>query len=349
MMKAWQGLVVGAWLAAPWATARNSAPLPNWSEAQRKAMEANGWLAGERILGAAADGESQPGAAVSPPDLGGGVPTAGLTAPQSPVVPVPEKFLTAYFDAKPEGFLIDPQGLLDEGATHEQLALLKAHAADSPIDLYIYIFAKDQEIPGEVRGEELCERCFGTERPSLLIFYFLGAPQQTVLYPSPSMPEAIPATEQRQALQSAIYQASQKASPPAQLEAFTIQLTKRIYRMEQMLHGISDEADGPKLSRARAAKLAKSSSSLAERWARWRPMALDLAIPGLLIASVLAASVGIIGWRRRRATYRFPELFVEPRLGGQHAAGLGAVIAFASADLPPASQRRQVAGYLRRT
>ena len=77
--------------------------------------------------------------------------------------------------------------------------------------------------------------------------------------------------------------------------------------------------------------------------------AFGLIWAGLLIASVLAASVGIIGWRRRRATYRFPELFVEPRLGGQHAAGLGAVIAFASADLPPASQRRQVAGYLRRT
>jgi len=335
--------------AASLAAARNSAPLPNWSEAQRKTMEANGWLAGERILGAAAEGESQPGAAASPPDLGGSAPTADPATPQSPIVPVPEKFLTAYFDARPEGFLIDPQGLLDEGATHEQLALLKAHADDSPIDLYIYVFAKDQEIPGEVRGEELCERCFATERPTLLVFYFLGAPQQTVLYASPAFPESIPAAEQRQALQSAINQASQKTSPPAQLEAFTIQLTKRIYRMELMLHGISEEADGPKLSKAQAAKLAKNSSSLAERWARWRPLALDLAIPGLLIASILAASVGIIGWRRRHAIYRFPELPVEPRLGGQHAAGVGAIIAFASADLPPASQRRQVAGYLRRT
>ena len=349
MMKPWLWLVLAPWLLASWVAARNSAPLPSWTEAQRKAIEANGWLAGERILGAAAEGESQPGAAVSPPDLGGGVPTADPATPQSPVVPVPEKFLAAYFDARPEGFLIDPQGLLDEGATHEQLALLKAHADDSPIDLYIYVFAKDQEIPGEVRGEELCERCFATERPTILVFYFLGAPQQTVLYTSPTLPEAIPANEQRQALQSAINQASQKTSPREQLEAFTKQLTKRIYRMEQMLHGISDEVDGPKLSRARAAKLEKNSSSLAERWARWRPLAQDLAIPGLLIASVLAASVGLIGWRRRHAIYRFPELSVEPRLGGQHAAGVGAVIAFASPDLPPASQRRQEAGYLRRT
>ena len=262
---------------------------------------------------------------------------------------VPEKHLKAYFDARPETFLIDPQGLLDEQSARDQLALLKAHAADSPIDLFIYVFAKEQEIPGDVRGEELSERCFASGRPAILIFYFLGAPQQAVLYPSPSLPAEIPAAEQRQALQSAISQASKKTSPAGQLQAFTVQLMKRIYRMEQMLHGIADDADGSKRSQARAAKLAKKSSSLAERWARWRPLALDLAIPGLLLASALAALAGCVSWRRRHASYRFPELAVEPRLGGGHAAGVGAMIAFASADLPPASQRRQVADFLRRT
>jgi hypothetical protein len=53
-------------------------------------------------------------------------------------------------------------------------------------------------------------------------------------------------------------------------------------------------------------------------------------------------------WLRKRAIYRFPELTVEPRLGGVHGAGVGAVISFAGAAVSPASQRDQRPDYLRR-
>jgi hypothetical protein len=53
-------------------------------------------------------------------------------------------------------------------------------------------------------------------------------------------------------------------------------------------------------------------------------------------------------WLKRRARHRFPEFEVEPRLGGAHAAGVGAVISFASAAVTPASQRDQMPDYLRR-
>jgi len=341
-MKPWQWLTLAAWLVGPLLPARESTALPSLSEAQRKAMASSEWLAGDRVLSAGAEAEP-------PPDLGEPPSAADLAAARAPALLVPEKYLQAYFDTRPEAFLIDPQGLLDAPSAHDQIGLLKAHAADSPIDLFIYVFAKEQEIPGEVRGEELGERCFATGRPALLVFYFLGAAPQALLYASPALPEVIPAAEQRLALQSAIAQASKQSSPPDQLRAFTVQLTKRIYRMEQMLHGIADDADGSTLTPARAAKLAKKPSSLAARWAPWQPLAQKLAIPGLLLASVLAVLLACMGWRRRRATYRFPELAVEPRLGGEHAAGVGAVIAFASAALPPASQRQQVADYLRRT
>ena len=51
---------------------------------------------------------------------------------------------------------------------------------------------------------------------------------------------------------------------------------------------------------------------------------------------------------RRRARYRFPEFEVEPRLGGPHAAGVGAVISFGRAAPSPAFQREQMPEYLRR-
>ncbi|KAB2642004.1 MAG: hypothetical protein DVB26_04060 [Verrucomicrobia bacterium] len=341
-MKPWLWLTLAAGLAGPLLPARDTTPLPTLSEAQRKTMATSEWLAGDQILGGSTDAEP-------PPDLGEAPPTADLATGKTATLPVAEKYLAAYFDTRPETFLIDPQGLLDESSGHDLLGLLKAHSSDSPIDLFIYVFAKDQEIPGEVRGEELSERCFATGRPALLVYYFLGAPQQAALYASPSLPETIPATEPPQALQSAISQASQAANPAEQLHSFIEQLTKRIYRMEQMLHSIAEDAEGSKRSLALAAKLAKKSSSLSARLARLQPLAQKLAIPGLLLISGLAVILGIAGWRRRQATYRFPELTVEPRLGGEHAAGVGAVIAFASVNLPPASQRQQVADDSRRT
>ena len=57
---------------------------------------------------------------------------------------------------------------------------------------------------------------------------------------------------------------------------------------------------------------------------------------------------GVSMWWRARARFYFPALHVESRLGGDHAAGIGAVISFASASVPPAIQRNQLPDYLRR-
>ena len=84
---------------------------------------------------------------------------------------------------------------------------------------------------------------------------------------------------------------------------------------------------------------------------RLRPLlesARSYTLPVGVMAATLVAACALSFWTRRRARYRFPEFEVEPRLGGAHAAGVGAVISFASAALPPASQRDQVPDYLRR-
>jgi hypothetical protein len=73
-----------------------------------------------------------------------------------------------------------------------------------------------------------------------------------------------------------------------------------------------------------------------------------VAVPVATVVGLLLSALGLNHWLRRRARYRFPEFEVEPRLGGAHAAGVGAVISFASASLPPASQRDQTPDYLRR-
>lgn len=72
---------------------------------------------------------------------------------------------------------------------------------------------------------------------------------------------------------------------------------------------------------------------------------------GVVAAAVfggLLALWGAVAWWRSRVRFRFPESEVEPRLGGSHAAGIGAVISFGSPAIPPAMQRKQVPDYMHR-
>jgi len=58
-------------------------------------------------------------------------------------------------------------------------------------------------------------------------------------------------------------------------------------------------------------------------------------------AGALTGMLAWRGWRARRRSYRLPEFEQAPRLGGGHAAGIGAVISFPSGGGPPTMQRDQ--------
>ena len=91
-----------------------------------------------------------------------------------------------------------------------------------------------------------------------------------------------------------------------------------------------------------------SASIKSARWVQLQQLALKFATPAALLFGAAIVLFGLSRWLRLSGRYRFPEFEVEPRLGGAHAAGVGAVISFASAAVPPASQRNQVPDYLRR-
>jgi hypothetical protein len=346
-MKRWLWLALAAWLPATSVPAR-SKPAPTTAPARQAnhpdaapPTPAAADLTGELDIAAARVAASQ---APEP-----AAPTAGDSAGQTPpAAKISDTALRAYFESRPPTYLIDPQQLLDPQTARDQSAFLTAHANDSSIDLFLYVFDRDQEIPSDVREEEVIERFFASGRPAMIVYYFWGAPQQAVLYLSPALLEAVTGAEQRRTLRGAVKQALAKASPQDQLQAFSDHLAGRIYWMERLIDDAAAGAPAQTSAQARAAKLAKKPRSFADRWGQWRPLAEALAVPGLLLAGVLAVAVGLVSWLRWHATYRFPEFAVEPRLGGDHAAGVGAVISFASADLPPASQRDQVAECVRR-
>ena len=77
----------------------------------------------------------------------------------------------------------------------------------------------------------------------------------------------------------------------------------------------------------------------AERLERVRVVAREWAVEIGLVCGLLVVLVIWVICLRMRARHVLPDFSVEPRLGGEHGAGVGAVISFASASVPPALQR----------
>ena len=328
-------------------SAAESVPLPAWiGKKERLEMEAQGWVAGATLLtGDPIPGESQESAAaplVVEPPL-----SEEIAPGPEPFPEVAEKFLPAYFAKRPDALLVDPQALLSPSDYRDRLGFLNYHASDSSIDLFVYLLGGSQEIPSAIRHEEIPERLFSEGRPAVIVYYYLGAPQRSVVLLSPSLMESVSAAEQHRALESAVMQALEQTNPTAQVEKFLVQMSIRIYWMERLFDAEPTASAGPlatlpvTVGEKRAAAKAAKRVWLEEGVRR-------VAVPGALCLFALFSLWGLRNWLVRRARHYFPEFEVEPRLGGDHAAGIGAVISFASAAVPPASQRDQVPDYLRR-
>lgn len=339
--------ILAVFFAVPSLTSAVEEPaFPAWKKGEFAEWEAAGWVPGAVLL----TDEPVPDDFGKPKDETFQVeqPKPEEVAQDLAVSPeIPEKFLPAYFAERPKAFLVDPQGLLNPSNYRDRLGFLNYHASDSSIDLFVYVMGGDQEIPSAVREEETIERFFSEGRPAAIVFYYLGAPQRAAVYLSPSLTDAVSAAEQRRALESSVMQAFEKTQSPEQLERFLVQMSIRIYWMERMLAGESTVKNALPLVAPLDARNRKSAAGEAE--VRWLEAWISKqAVPVGVVCLAVMAALGFNAWLRSQARYTFPEIDVEPRLRGAHAAGVGAVISFASAAVPPASQRDQVPDYLRR-
>ena len=252
---------------------------------------------------------------------------------------VPERFVAAYAKERPKQFLVDPQQLIHPSDAKEHLEFLNYHSSDSAIDLYVYVFTGQQEIGGTIQGEDVVGRIFAAGKPAVVVYYFMGRPDRSALYLCPALSEVVSLFEQSRALETAVEQATHDASPAKQLEKFMVQMSIRIYWMERLLQvGATGDSDPEVLEIAPLhAKVVEG-----EVLSRKHQLSALVKVYGVPAASMLG--VLILGWFvryqiKKRAEYHFPDLGVEERLAGKHAAGIGAVISFASAASPPAEQR----------
>ncbi len=319
-------------------------PLPEWDAVEREEMIEGGWVAGDLVLSM---GSSEEDDVVGlPPGLEDPSPDE-LAISSGEEEMVGEEYISDYFAEKPDRYLVDPQGLLATLEEKDLDAFLKYHAGDSSIEMYLYVFGGDQYIPSDVREEEIAERLFSGGQPAVIVNYYIGAPQRTTIYLSPVITDTVSASEQRRALGSSVMQASGSTKPFDQVMAFLEQMSIRIYWMERMAEGTAVETMEaiPEGERARASSEKEEPVEKPMEIPPWAKTAGAAVAAGIV---VLLALWGAVIWWRSRARFRFPEFEVEPRLGGNHAAGIGAVISFSSSANPPATQRNQVPDYMRR-
>lgn len=328
-------------LGAAWA--RGDSPLPIWNIKERLALEEAGYFPGAVLLTHVALPDAPEISKLEPLNVEAPRPEEIIN--DFLVVPlIDTKFLPAYFAERPKKFLIDPQNLLSSSEQKTCLELLDQHASDSFVNLYVYVIGGDQEIPSDIRSEELIERFFSEGKYAMVVYYYMGAPQRSVLNMSPLMMDRLTLPEQRRALESSVLQALEKTNSFEQLDKFLEQISIRIYWMERVLTGEPIVTNAPPVR----APVEKAKKQPSERLLLMQEIAQRVGLPvGILTLAFLVGAIAA-RWFRSRARYRFPEFEVESRLGGSHAAGIGAVISFASASVPPASQRDQMPDYMRR-
>jgi hypothetical protein len=261
-----------------------------------------------------------------------------------PPTEIPEEDLIKYFGQKADSFLLDPQKLLTQQESNDRLAFLKYHASDSKVDFYVYLFDEQQEIPSIIQVDELLAKYYSSDRPALVLFYFLGAPQRSEIHLSPKLMISVGQAERDRALQNSINQAIVKSQSADQLDGFCVQMSIRIYWMEKAMESgvIAPITPADSLVKKKNLPTTNEKMKALNQWfVEWR-------LPILLGLFTIVVAIVFTWIRKKRQKFTFTEFDVASRLGGPHAAGVGAVISYASAKLPPTMQREQVPDYLRR-
>lgn len=313
-------------------------PLPKWSEEDAARVMKGECLISDALFRLQQE-EEQP---APPPDVLE-LPEPG---PESldvvPPTEILEEDLAKYFGQKPKSYLVDPQKLMSRQEFRDRLSFLKYHASDSKVDFYVYVFDEQQIIPPEIQVDSLFAKYFDGGRPAVILFYFMGAPDRSELHLTPDLMRSVGEAERVRALQSSINQAVVKSQPVDQLDGFCVQMSIRIYWMEKAFDsGLIAPMPQPEKTDIKKQKQAARVAAATSWFKEWQ-------LPIFLTLAVIAVGLIMGMIRRARQKFYFTEYEVAPRMMGAHAAGVGAVISYASAKIPPTMQREQVPDYLRR-
>lgn len=319
--------------------------LPSWSPSDFEKLKSGDLVPGEDFFGDPAENGEGLAEGILP-EL-----PEGEARPEEYVREISPLHLKRYFSAiarDPKGqtsFLVDPQELLAQQEYRDRQSFLAYHSDESAIDMFVYLFDGRQELPDDVTIESVFENLYGAYGSSAVVFYYLGMPERAELMLSEDLRAVVSRDEQSRALRAAVQEAFEKSDAAYQLDNFLVELSIRLYWIEREVAGKGTSAETVADRSATASRPAVLSAATQDPTRR-------LVARALLWAAIMGAAtlLGWLGhlWLERRARYVFPEVDTGPLLGAPHAAGVGAVVSFSSAQLPPAQQRDQVPDYLQR-
>ena len=324
-------------------------PLPQWSPEDRVRIQKGELVAGASLLVDSVP--HQPTSGVQPQ------PVIPVPTPIEPIDPlesdpgyderlIPEEYLADYFSKSPVTYLIDPQRLFSNQETLDREGFLEYCADESEVDVRVYLFGGEQEIPDGYTLKRLIKDQYANEPLTAVVFYFLGNPKRNQLMFGGRDAERVDSEKLRKMLNSAQIKALEKSDPAAQMESFIVQLSISIYWVEQAM-AETRAAEATQIAVAGSTtKEGETANSSAGALEKIRPYLLYAAVGILSVISIMLALVSAwVLWRRSRR-YRFPVLDLPCRLGADYAAGIGAVICFHNKLDSPSSQRDKIPGYL---
>lgn len=329
--------------------AAKSLPLPVWSKQDRAKL-----IKGELVVGAGLFNDSP---AFEPPKSEVPIPEVPPIEPEPYYDPeiIPEGELEGYFASTYGEYLIDPQKLLTRQEVLDQEGFLQYHASESELDIKMYLFDARQKLPASHDIARICKQVYAGQPLTAVVFCFLGNPDRNQIAFAGEGADQISKLELRKMRESAVIKAMQKSDPVMQLDSFAVQFSISLYWLER------------EQEKSRALAAIEEKKRNLEKTAEGIPVdepvnvvsdrdgvAMIKTYAVYLLAGVLglvcvAAMVWLSwsAWKRSRR-YDFPVYELPRRLGGDYAAGVGAVIAFHSKLSSPSSQRNEASDYLTR-
>lgn len=321
--------------------------LPSWTEEEKARLKKGEIVPGASLLVESGDAAllTKPGAARDEPEEA--IPEPDPEPEYDPRT-IPSKHLATYFQKLPEGYLVDPQRLLTMQETQDREGFLDYHAQDSDIDIRLYLFDAQQQIPAPYSLRKLVQERYARSPLTAVVFCFVGDPSRTMLAFGGKGAEHVAAQERIRVLDSARIKSLEKSDASEQVEAFIVQLSIRLYWLEKSLQdvAIATAAATP----PSGAETGKSPEPAAAPGllARYRTILPYVAVGGggVLLALGAMAAAWHLWWGSRK--YRFPVIEIPRRLGADYGAGVGAVLGFRDSFGSPSHQRDQVPDYLMR-
>ena len=308
-------LVAGSWAGVSLATGQVT--LPQWSEEDWDRLEREGpdlgsflFPGGERSP-EAENIEGQGGAEDAPPPPGA----------LSPVEDLPADLVESYFPERLEVGVLDPQSLLTQARLDGILNFLESHHRQARSAMHILVLRPTQRIPSHLDLETIHETWFG-DALSVLVIYNFGNPEMSRLIFGGEASKRVPESRRANASVESINEAMVVADAEDQLERFLSELSRQLYWIEDIFHGVPAVA-------ARASEPGPGTGTqrraIALAWLWW-------SLPS--IAAMLTVAGCVVAWRRRVAkrTCYFPDQPLSRRLGGAYGAGNRLVVTFGEPD-----------------